>query len=169
MIEEEDWDRESIKGRVTLPNRMNFRKNSKRPSTPPPFSENFIEIVLENVRKKPFIKVQNLLYKFLDWKYPPLELLRKFIRFGSATLSRIKCPQVMSMVKFSPTALTFGYQACACAESARAFTGRRCPHSGKGEDFLTGQLNFFTETALTLDQKVEKWFPRWEINRHGEG
>ena len=29
--------------------------------------------------------------------------------------------------------------------------------------------NFFTETALTPEQKVEKWFPRWEINRHGEG
>ena len=55
------------------------------------------------------------------------------------------------------------------AESARAFTGRRCPHSGKGEDFLTGQPNFFTETALTPEQKVEKSFPRWEINRHAEG
>ena len=55
------------------------------------------------------------------------------------------------------------------AESARAVTGRWSPHSGKGEDFLTGQLNFFTETAVTPDRKVEKWFPRWEINRHGEG
>ena len=55
------------------------------------------------------------------------------------------------------------------AESARAVTGRRCPHSGKGEDFLTGQLNFFTETAVTPERKVEKSFPRWEINRHGEG
>ena len=56
-----------------------------------------------------------------------------------------------------------------CAESARAFTGRRCPHSGKGEDFLTGQPNFFTETAVTPEQKVEKSFPRSEINRHAEG
>ena len=55
------------------------------------------------------------------------------------------------------------------AESARAFTGRRCPHSGKGEDFLTGQLNFFTETAVTPERKVEKSFPMWEINRHAEG
>ena len=55
------------------------------------------------------------------------------------------------------------------AGSARAFTGRQCPHSGKGEDFLTAQLNFFTETAVTPDRKVEKWFPRWEINRHAEG
>ena len=31
------------KRRVRLPNRMNFRKNSKRPSTPPPsFSENYV-------------------------------------------------------------------------------------------------------------------------------
>ena len=55
------------------------------------------------------------------------------------------------------------------AESARAFTGRRNSHSGRGEDFLTGQLNFFTETAVTPERKVEKWFPRWEINRHAEG
>ena len=55
------------------------------------------------------------------------------------------------------------------AESARAVTGRRCPHRGRGEDFLSRQPIFFTETAVTLDRKVEKWFPRWEINRHVEG
>ena len=55
------------------------------------------------------------------------------------------------------------------AESTRAVTGRRCPHSGRGEDFLSRQPDFFTETAVTLDRKVEKLFPRWEINRHVEG
>ena len=55
------------------------------------------------------------------------------------------------------------------AESARAVTGRWCPHSGRGEDFLSRQPDFFTETALTPDRKVEKSFPRWEINRHVEG
>ena len=55
------------------------------------------------------------------------------------------------------------------AESARAFTGRRNSHSGRGEDFLSRQPNFFTETAVTPERKVEKWFPRWEINRHGKG
>ena len=55
------------------------------------------------------------------------------------------------------------------AESARAVTGRRCPHSGRGEDFLTGQLNFFTETAVTPERKFEKLFPRLEINRHAGG
>ena len=54
------------------------------------------------------------------------------------------------------------------AESARAVTGRRYPHSGKGEDFLTGQPDFFTVTAVTPERKVEKSFPRWEIHRHGE-
>ena len=47
--------------------------------------------------------------------------------------------------------------------------GRRCPNSGKGKDFLTGQPDFFTETSVTLEQKVEKLVPRWEIHRHGEG
>ena len=51
------------------------------------------------------------------------------------------------------------------AESARAVTGRRCPHSGRGEDFLAGRLNFFAETAVTPERKVEISFPRWEINR----
>ena len=55
------------------------------------------------------------------------------------------------------------------AESARAVTGRRCPHSGRGEDVLSRQPDFFTETAVTPEQKVEKSFPRWEINRHVEG
>ena len=55
------------------------------------------------------------------------------------------------------------------AESARAVTGRRCPHSGKGEDFLTGQPDFFTETAVTPERIVEKSFLRWEIKRHAEG
>ena len=55
------------------------------------------------------------------------------------------------------------------AESARAFTGRRNSYRGRGEDFLSRQPNFFTETAVTPERKVEKWFPRWEINRHAEG
>ena len=43
------------------------------------------------------------------------------------------------------------------------------PTGGRGEDFLNRQPNFFTETAVTPEQKVEKSFPRWEINRHVEG
>ena len=32
------------------------------------------------------------------------------------------------------------------------------PTSGKGEDFLTGQQDFFKETDVTLERKVEKSF-----------
>ena len=52
---------------------------------------------------------------------------------------------------------------------ARAVTGRLCPHSGEGEDFLVRQPIFFTKTAVTPEQKVKKSIPRWEINRHAEG
>ena len=55
------------------------------------------------------------------------------------------------------------------AERALAVSGRRSPHSGEGKDFLTGQPDFFTETAVTPEQKVEKSIPRWEMNRHSEG
>ena len=43
------------------------------------------------------------------------------------------------------------------------------PTGGRGEDFLSRQPDFFTETAVTPEQKVEKSIPRWEINRHSEG
>ena len=55
------------------------------------------------------------------------------------------------------------------AESARAVTGRQCSHSGRGEDFLSRQPDFSTETAVTPEREVEKLFPRSEINRHAEG
>ena len=50
------------------------------------------------------------------------------------------------------------------AESARAVTG-----SEEGDDFLTGQPDFFMETAVTSERKVEKSFPRWKINCHDKG
>ena len=47
-----------------------------------------------------------------------------------------------------------------------AFTGRRCPHSAEGEDFLTRRPSFFfTKTAITREHKVEKSSPTWEMNR----
>ena len=42
------------------------------------------------------------------------------------------------------------------AESARAATGRQCPHSGEGGDFLTRRpVFFYTKTAITREQKVK--------------
>ena len=46
------------------------------------------------------------------------------------------------------------------AESARAVTGRRCPHSGEGEDFLTGQLNFFYENCCNSGTESRKIDPK---------
>ena len=43
------------------------------------------------------------------------------------------------------------------------------PTVGKGEDFLMGQLNFFTKTAVNPERKVGKSNPRWEMNGHAEG
>ena len=73
------------------------------------------------------------------------------------------CPELMSIclfVFFKP------------ARGLRAESSRICTvesHSGKGEDFLTGQLIFFTETAVTPERKVEKSILRWKINCHAEG
>ena len=74
----------------------------------------------------------------------------------------------MSKILSSPRAKRAGPKGLR-AESARAVTGRRNSYSGRGEDFLSRQPNFFTETAVTPERKVEKWVPRWEINRHAEG
>ena len=41
------------------------------------------------------------------------------------------------------------------AESARAVTGRPCPHSGEGEDFLTRQPGFFYENGR--NSGMENW------------
>ena len=42
----------SLKGGSTFPNRMNFRKSSKRPLTPPSFSESYIANFATKVRQK---------------------------------------------------------------------------------------------------------------------
>ena len=49
---------------------------------------------------------------------------------------------VLLKLLLSVEKITFHILSSPRAESARAFTGRRCPHSGKEEDFLTGQPDF---------------------------
>ena len=88
---------------------MNFWRNSKQLLTPPTsFSENYIAIFLENVRKKPHIKVQNLQHNFLDWTWPPtpLEVFRKFIGFDSLTrpLQLVTCCK-WRFIRFTFTAI----------------------------------------------------------------
>ena len=42
---------------------------------------------------------------------------------------------------------------------ARAFTGRRNSHSGRGEDFLTGQPDFFYENSCNSGTESRKIVP----------
>ena len=46
------------------------------------------------------------------------------------------------------------------AESTRAVTGRRCPHSGEGEDFLTGQPDFFYRNSCNSGKESRKIVPK---------
>ena len=64
--------------------------------------------------------------------------------------------------------ISFSYQARAL-RALGLLLADGTPTVGGGEDFLSRQPKFFTETAVTPERKVEKWFPRWEINRHAEG
>ena len=55
------------------------------------------------------------------------------------------------------------------AESARAVTGRQCPHSGEGEDFLTRRPSFFDENGHNSGTKSQKSPTTWEMNLLSEG
>ena len=55
------------------------------------------------------------------------------------------------------------------AESARAVTGRRRPHSGVGKTFWRVDQVFFRKTTVTQKQKVEKLIPRCEMNCLSKG
>ena len=55
------------------------------------------------------------------------------------------------------------------AESARAVTGRRCPYSGEGEDFLTRRPSFFYDNGHNSETKSRKLIPWWKMNRLSNG
>ena len=55
------------------------------------------------------------------------------------------------------------------AENAKAATGRRCPHSGVGEDFFARRLFFLTKRAVSRKRKVAQWIRRCEIDRLAKG
>ena len=46
------------------------------------------------------------------------------------------------------------------AEGARAVTGRRCPHSGEGEDFLTDKPDFVYEKCCNSGTESRKINPK---------
>ena len=70
--------------------RMNFRTNSKRPLTPPTpsFSENYIENCFRKTSEKTIYKGPKTAVQTFGLKMTlpfPLEVFRKFIRFGRLT------------------------------------------------------------------------------------
>ena len=84
------------------------------------------------------------------------------MRYGLVSLAKVNKKQIFSLeTRIIP-------RDCYQARALRAL-GLLLADGGKGEDFLTGQPYFFTETAVTPVWKVEKWFPRLKINRHAEG
>ena len=55
---------------------------------------------------------------------------------------------------------TFALLSSPRAESARAVTGRQCPHSWRGEDFLTGQPDFFYGNSCNSGTESRKIVPK---------
>ena len=104
--------------------------------------------------------------------------LQAFLNYHCHRYSRL------AMVNFQPflgsvNCLTFQQF---CIYPAHARSRRACalkalgllladgaPTVGRGKTFRAVNRIFFTETALTPERKVEKSFPRSEINRHAEG
>ena len=96
----------------------------------------------------------------------------------SAALRKADNTLLMLVLRLETRVYTFVYPARARSARARRACALRAlgllladgtPTGGRGEDFLSRQPDFFTETAVTSERKVEKSFPRWEINRHDKG
>ena len=110
---------------------------------------------------------------------PLFSLFSCFLLIISFSFLRLGCifPFLQTTVNIV-FALRFLYPARARSARARRACALRAlgllladgtPTGGRGEDFLSRRPDFFTETAVTSERKVEKSFPRWEINRHIEG
>ena len=76
-------------------------------------------------------------------------------------------PQTCSLGQLAAARVSAGKAAAAemyfskeLFESARAVTGRRCPRSGEGEDFLTGQPEFFYENCCNSGTESRKIDPK---------
>ena len=87
--------------------------------------------------------------------------------FSNTRAAQKSGPCHLSLLLSSPRAKRAGPKGLR-AESARAVTGRRCPHSGVGEDFLARRPVFFTKRAVSQKPKVEKSIQRCQIDRLAE-
>ena len=70
------------KGRVTLPNQMNFRKSSKRPLTPPPhFRKVTLRFSRQNCDKSAYVHMEALLC--IIWSYFPWDACSTTVQRGN--------------------------------------------------------------------------------------
>ena len=90
---------------------------------------------------------------------------RKWISLHFLILSPF--PHSRSISSPFPHCIT--YPACALRAQGLLLADGALTVSGKGEDFLSRQPDFFTKTAVTPERKVEKSILRWKMNRHSEG
>ena len=77
------------------------------------------------------------------------DLSAKFPRSSFPAMSNVRNIKEVKNLS-SPRAKRAGPKG-PCAESARAVTGRRCPHSGVGEDFLVHRPGPLTKTGITQE------------------
>ena len=78
-----------------------------------------------------------------------LTMVFEFLPFDDLKKVLLVCRLAACFVLSSPRAKHAGPKGLR-AESARDVTGRQCPHSGEGEDFVMRQPSFFFyKTAIT--------------------
>ena len=76
------------KGALPVPNSMNFRKTSKRPLTPPLFSENYVALFatkffgVQRPQPIPLPKKRNEIFRIENDPPPSSEVFGKFIEYG---------------------------------------------------------------------------------------
>ena len=107
------WQDKSIwfEGRVTIPKRMNFWKNSKRPLIPPSFSENHVAIFLQITCTKALFtspKAATSIFG-LKWCPPPFKTFPKIHLFLYRHRSQGKHPISNSLLKTFPSYLSPPY------------------------------------------------------------
>ena len=93
--------------------------------------------------------------EILDWAIPPPPFGEKFSVFSDKILlDWVRPPPLFGQSIQKSQFFMKKLLSSPRAESARAVTGRRCPHSGVGEDFLGHRSGRLTKTGVTRERKV---------------
>ena len=99
----------------------------------------FLECCAPPPRSRWHVKHSHRKCDLHDLLLPKQWALHKFCCIGDKSYLLRERWKHLSSLRAGPKGL--------CAESVRAVTARRCPHSGEGEDFLNRQPGFFYENS----------------------